>query len=137
MANDIFYARLERIRQSQQLATPTRAVPIRELSSTMPGATPAGMANQQRHPAFAHLRALFFGTVLGIVAAVALIGLSWEGSPWTAGTEYYNYVFWPAMGGLAMGGILILASMMVAARKPGFALFSLGYLSGLIVCLMV
>ena len=138
MANDVFYARLERIQQSQQQMAPVRrAVPVRELSTTMPGATPVGMAGQLPSPVFAHLKALFFGVVLGVIAAIALIGLSWEGSPWTVGTEYHDYVFWPAMGGLALGGVLILVSMMVAASRPGFALFSLGYLSGLIVSLIV
>ncbi|WP_298836088.1 hypothetical protein [uncultured Roseobacter sp.] len=137
MANDVFYARLERIQQSQQQAMPTRSVPIRQMSATMPGASPAGMISQRQHPVFAHLKALFIGTVLGVIAAIALIGLSWEGSPWAAGTGYHDYVFWPAMAGLAMGGVLILISLVVASRRPAFALFSLGYLSGLIISLIV
>lgn len=138
MATDNFYARLERIERAQTAVAPTRSIPIRELrSSGGPGMTPAGVIRRQRHPIMEHLRALSVGFLLGLVVAVALIGLTWDGSPWGAGTQWHSYVFWPAMGGLAMAGILMVISLFVATKRPGFALFSLGYLTGLVLAAVI
>jgi hypothetical protein len=41
------------------------------------------------------------------------------------------------MGGLGLGPVLMVISLFVAARKPGFALFSLGYLTGLTISIFV
>lgn len=137
MATANFHARLERIQKSQNRnAAPLRNVPVRELGSHMPGATPAGMIRRRRHPVIEHLRALCGGALLGSLAAVTNVGLTWEGSPWGPGTELNGIIWWPAMGSLGLAAVLMLASLILASRRPGFALFSLGYLSALMLALV-
>jgi hypothetical protein len=46
-------------------------------------------------------------------------------------------VYYPAMGGLVLAPLLLVVSLIVASKKPGIALFSLGYLTGMIVTLFV
>ncbi len=100
-------------------------------------AVAAARRHTRRHPIMDHLVATAIGGVLGSVVAVALMGLSMESAPWGPGTDWYDMVYYPAMGGLALAPLLMLTAVIVAARRPGFALFSLGYLSGIVVPLIV
>ena len=53
------------------------------------------------------------------------------------GTELNEVMFLPSLGGLALAPLLMLASLFLASKRPGFALFSLSYLTGLIVTMMI
>jgi hypothetical protein len=75
--------------------------------------------------------------VMGALAAVAQIGHSIDGSPWGPGSQWHDLAVYPIMGSLAMAPVLILISLLVATRRPGFALFSLGYLSGVVIPLFI
>ncbi|MBW4708759.1 hypothetical protein KX928_13300 [Roseobacter sp. YSTF-M11] len=135
MATANFQARLDRINKSHQGLAPAREkLPIRALrSQPIPRAAKSG--GRKRFAIFDHSLAIAFGSVLGCIAAVVLAGLTSENSPWGPGTELNQTMFLPALGGLGLAPLLMLASVFVASKKPGFALFSLSYLSGMIVFL--
>lgn len=135
MATDNFHARLKRINESHADLEPVSAASIRELRSV--GMVRTRGKSRKRHPVWDHLVSIAFGIVLGCLAAVALIGLTLDGSPWGPGTELQNMVYYPAMGGLGLAPLLLVVSMVVASKKPGIALFSLGYLTGMTVTLFV
>lgn len=135
MATASFQARIERIQKAQVNATPVAPKSVRE-----PGvaAIAASLQPKRRnHPIKDHLISLSLGLVLGCLAAVAQIGLSFEGSPWGPGTELHDLAQYPIMGFLGLAPLLMLLSVFVASKRPGFALFSLGYLSGVVVPIFI
>ncbi len=69
--------------------------------------------------------------------AVGLLGLSMENAPWGVGSAYHDIAYVVTMGGLGLAPVLMLLAMLLATRRPGFALFSLGYLSGVVVPLFI
>lgn len=129
MATANFQARLERIQASQTDLTPTKPQPVR----TQGVASVRVASEKRRSPIRDHFVSLLLGLVLGALAAVALIGLTFENSPWALGTPWHDVVYYIAMAGLGAAPILMLLSLFMATRRPGFALFSLGYLSGVMV----
>ena len=134
MATANFQARLERIQQAQQHAPRQPSTNFRS-----PGIAGIAASNRRRRRNLAreHLVSLILGTMLGGLIAVALIGLSLESAPWGPGTEWHNIVYIPTMVGLAAAPALLLVSLFMAQKKPGFAIFSLGYLSGVVITLFI
>lgn len=137
MTTNNFQSRLDRIQKSHAQAPAPKAVGVRESGVAAIAASQRVPRSRPRHPIMEHLFATGTGGLLGCLIALALIGLSMATSPWGPGTPWYNLVYYPIMGGLALAPLLMLASMMVAARQPGFALFSLGYLSGIVLPLIL
>ncbi|MGC3937082.1 hypothetical protein ACOTTU_04695 [Roseobacter sp. EG26] len=133
MATANFQARLDRINKAHRGFAPARdKLPIRSLRS-QPIPRSVKTAGRKRFALFDHSLAMAMGSMLGCLAAVLLTGLTSENSPWGPGTEWNELVFLPALGGLALAPVLMLASLFLASRKPGLALFSLSYLTGLVV----
>lgn len=137
MTTNNFQSRLDRIQKSHAQAPAPKAVGVREPGVAAIAASHRMPRNKRRHPVMEHLFATGIGGILGCLIAVALIGLSMDTSPWGPGTPWYGMVYYPTMAGLALAPLLMLVSMMVAARRPGFALFSLGYLSGIVLPLII
>lgn len=136
MATTNFQARIDRINRAHQGMAPARAkAPIRALKSQP---VPMTMQRQprKRFAIFDYFQPIAIGSVLGCIAAVLLTGLTSENSPWGPGTELNQMMFLPALGGLALAPVLMLASLFLASKKPGFALFSLSYLTGLVITMM-
>lgn len=135
MATANFHARIERIQKAHAQAAAPKITSVREpgIASIAASLGP----KRRRHPIKEHLTSLSLGVVMGTLAAVAQIGHSIEGSPWGPGSQWYDLAFYPIMGCLAVAPILILLSLFLAARRPGFALFSLGYLSGVMIPLFI
>ncbi len=136
MANEVFHARIERIQRAHaKAAAPSNA------TFRTPGiagvAAAQGFKRRARNPIREHLASIAFGLVLGCLVAVGLIGLSQDGTSWATGTPWHDIVYYVTMAGLALAPVMVLVSMMVAARRPAFALFSLGYLSGVVVPLFL
>ncbi|MGD9293260.1 MAG: hypothetical protein PVI41_00130 [Roseobacter sp.] len=137
MATASFHARLERIQNAQAQSG----------QATVPGfhaPAAAGVQTAQtvkrprrRSPLLEHIKSIFFGLALGCLVAVALIGLSLENSPWGPGTDWHAVAFYPTMAGLGLAPLLLLISLFNATSRPGFALFSLGYLTGIVVLLFI
>jgi hypothetical protein len=92
---------------------------------------------RRRHPVMDHVMSISFGLVLGCLVAVALIGLSVESSPWGPGTNLHDISYYPIMAALAAAPLLMLLSIFSAASRPGFALFSLAYISGIVTPLVI
>lgn len=134
MANDAFNARLQRIQAAHADLEPVASTSVRALRSV--GMT-RSRAKRRKHPAWEHLVTIAFGIVLGCLVGVGLVGLTVEASPWGPGTDLNALVYYPAMAGLALAPVLIILSLCFASTKPGFALFSLGYLTGITVSLFV
>lgn len=137
MATANFQARIERINRAHKGLAPAREkAPIRALRS-QPVPMKLRKASRRRFAIFDHIQPIAMGSVLGCIAAVMLTGLTSENSPWGPGTELNEMVFLPALGGLALAPILMIASLFLASKKPGFALFSLSYLTGLVIAMMI
>jgi hypothetical protein len=136
MATANFYARLERIQKAQERMPEQKPVSFR--APGMAGIQASNrMKARRRHPIRDHLVSTSFGLVLGCLVAVALIGLSLETAPWGPGTAWHDILYYPVLGGLALAPVLMLVSLFLAAKRPSFALFSLGYLSGIVVPLFI
>ena len=137
MATASFQARLERIQNAQVQTGQATVTSFRAAGATGVQAATAVKRNRNRSQLMEHMKSIFLGLVLGCLVAVALIGLSVENSPWGAGTDWHTLVFYPAMGGLGLAPLLLLVSLFNASSRPGFALFSLGYLTGIVVPLFI
>ena len=135
MATSNFHARIERIQKAHAQTAAPKVSSVREpgLASIAASLGP----KRRRHPIKEHLTSLSLGMVMGALAAVAQIGHSIDGSPWGPGSQWHELAVYPIMGSLAMAPVLILISLLVATRRPGFALFSLGYLSGVVIPLFI
>ena len=137
MAPANFQERLQRIEKAQAgVPEPVRA------NIRAPGIAGIAASNRvkrrrRRHPIMDHMVSTSLGIVLGCLVAVALVGLSSTEALWGPGTPLHDFVYYPTMGGLALAPLLMLVAMLTAARRPGFALFSLGYLSGIVVPLFM
>ncbi|MCV3270986.1 hypothetical protein [Roseobacter sinensis] len=137
MATTGFHARIERINRAHEGLAPAREkAPIRALRS-QPVPKAIRRKARRRLRIFDHLQPIALGSVLGALAAVMLTGLTSENSPWGPGTELNQMMFLPSLGALALAPLLMLASLVVASKRPGFALFSLSYLTGLVVTMMI
>jgi hypothetical protein len=137
MATASFQARLERIQNAQAQTGQVPVTSFRAAGATGVQAATAVKRNRNRSQLMEHMKSIVLGLVLGCLVAVALIGLSVENSPWGAGTDWHTLVFYPAMGGLGLAPLLLLVSLFNASSRPGFALFSLGYLTGIVVPLFI
>lgn len=137
MATASFQARLERIQNAQAQTGQATATSFRAAGATGVQAATAVKRNRNRSQLMEHMKSIVMGLVLGCLIAVALIGLSVENSPWGAGTDWHTLVFYPTMGGLGLAPLLLLVSLFNASSRPGFALFSLGYLTGIVVPLFI
>ncbi len=139
MATASFQARLERIQNAQAQTGQATATSFRAAGATGVQAATAVKRNRNRSRSqlMEHMKSIVMGLVLGCLIAVALIGLSVENSPWGAGTDWHTLVFYPTMGGLGLAPLLLLVSLFNASSRPGFALFSLGYLTGIVVPLFI
>lgn len=137
MATTNFETRIARINQAHKGLAPMRAkAPIRSLQS-QPVAMTLQRRSSKRFAIFDHFQPMAIGSVLGCIAAVLLSGLTSENALWGPGTALNEMLFLPALGGLALAPILMIASLFLASRKPGFALFSLSYLTGLVVTMVI
>lgn len=136
MATANFQARLQRIQAAQEQAPAPKSTSFRSPGVAGVAAT-RQVKRRRRNPIKEHLVSTIFGLILGCLVAVALLGLSMESAPWGPGTDLNQLVYYPVMGGLGLAPILMLLSLVVASRKPGFALFSLGYLTGIMVPLFI
>lgn len=137
MATASFHARLARIERAQAQSEQAMVTSFRTPGVSGVKATRAAKRHRRRHPMMEHLMSILFGLVLGCLAAVALLGLSLENSPWGPGTAWHDIAYYPAMAGLGLAPLLIILSLFKASSRPGFALFSLAYLSGIIVPLFI
>ncbi len=137
MAPANFQERLERIQKAHADAPQSVHANIRAPGIAGIAASARVKSRRRRHPIMEHLVSTSLGIVLGCLVAVALVGLSSEDALWGPGTPLHDFVFYPTMGGLALAPVLMLFAVLTAARKPGFALFSLGYLSGIVIPLFL
>ena len=78
-----------------------------------------------------NLLSLIIGIMLGGLAAVMFIGLSMESSPWGPDTAFHSAVQYATLASFGMAPVLMLVGVIVATKRPGFALFSLGYITAL------
>ncbi|MEM1075803.1 MAG: hypothetical protein AAGI36_15185 [Pseudomonadota bacterium] len=133
-----FHARLERIQKAQAQAPAAKTADFRAQGA-------AGIAasrnirriRRQRRPIMDQLVNTSLGVLLGALVAVALIGLSMEGSLWGPGTVWHDIAYYPTLAALGLAPLVMLISLFTASSRPGFALFSLGYLSGIVVPLFI
>ena len=135
MATANFHARIARIQKAHQDIPVTTAKSVRE-----PGIAAIALSrksSRRRSPVRDHLVSLSLGLVLGALAAVLQIGHQMESSPWGPESDWHALAFYPILGCLALAPLLLLMSLFLVNRRPGFALFSLGYLSGVVIPLFV
>ena len=135
MATANFHARIERIQKAQasMAAPPTK--PVRE-----PGVASVIATKKQRkrrNPVKDTLMSLIFGVILGCLVSVLHVGLSMEDSAWGPGTALHDILQYPALVGLASAPALMISAVFVAAKRPAYALFALGYISGAALPLMM
>lgn len=136
MATANFQARLERIEKAQMTAPQAKPQSFRTPGAGGVQAVRAKRLRHRRHPVMEHLVSIAFGVVLGCLAGVAWLGLSLEGAPWGPGSDWFGIAYYPTMASLGAAPLLMVISLCVASSRPGFALFSLGYLTGLAVTLL-
>ncbi|MFK7744022.1 MAG: hypothetical protein AB8B47_03120 [Roseobacter sp.] len=134
MATANFQDRIQRIQAAQAETAQQKDPPVRAQGVA---SIAASSRVKRRHPIKEHFVSVIFGLMLGGLVAVLLIGLTFEGAPWGPGTPWNALAYYPAIGGLALAPVLMLFSLFLAARRPGFALFSLGYLSGVVIPLFI
>lgn len=137
MSTANFHDRIERIQRAHAQAPVSKPVSFRTKGAAGVAASQSRLKLRRRTTLRDHILSLAFGVVLGALVAVALIGLSMEGTLWGPGTVWHDIAYYPTMAGLGLSPVLMLVSLFTAARRPGFALFSLGYLSGIAVPLMI
>jgi len=131
MATSNFHARLKRIEQSQSTVPQATIAHFRT-----PGV--AGVATAKRRKPRArllvpdHLFSIAIGLVMGALLTVAFIGLGQENAPWGPGTWWQGVLFYPIMAGFALAPIFLVAALLLASRKPAFALYALGYITGIV-----
>lgn len=77
------------------------------------------------------------GIVLGALLSAGFVGLSQEGALWGPLTVWNDIVYYPVMIGFGVAPLFLIVSVFVASRRPSFALFSLGYASGITVPLII
>ena len=134
MATANFHARIARIQKAHQNVPVTTAKSVRD-----PGVAAIALSRKssRRSPVRDHLVSLSLGLVLGALAAVLQIGHQMEDAPWGPGSDWHALAFYPILGCLALAPLLLLMSLFLVNRRPGFALFSLGYLSGVVIPLFL
>lgn len=137
MATASFQARIERIEKSQAAAPQAKPQNFRTPGMAGVQAVRAPQRRYRRHPIMDHMVAVAFGIVLGCLVSVAFWGLNMQGMPWGPGGPWHNLVYYPIIGSLGAGPLLMLMSVFVAAKRPAFALFSLGYITGIAVTLLL
>ena len=135
MATANFHARIARIQEAHQNMPAPALKSVRAPGSA--GIAASRLKKRRRHPLREHAASLALGLVLGALAAVLQIGHEIEGSPWGPDGDWYAIATLPILGSLALAPLLILMSLILATRRPGLALFSLGYLSGVVVPLFL
>ncbi|MEM6887831.1 MAG: hypothetical protein AAF636_06785 [Pseudomonadota bacterium] len=131
MSKSSFEERLQRIHAANGNMEMVMDLPVR---SRAEGGGPTVMRRRRRrNPLRVHFMNLLTGMMAGGIGAVLLLGLTLDSSPWGPGTDLNELIYWPAMGALAAAPLLILAAILKASARPGFAIFALGYLTGLMV----
>ena len=134
MATANFHARIERIQKAQQQMAQPASKPVREGGVASVAAV---MQPKKRRSAFKdNMLSLVIGIMLGGLAAVMFIGLSMESSPWGPETDLNDAVQYVTLASFGMAPVLMLIAVIVASKRPGFALFSLGYISALVTPLL-
>lgn len=129
MATANFHARIERIQksQAQMQAQPIPTKPVRT-----PGVASIAQSMERprkRNAITEHLISLATGALLGGLGAVGQFGLSMEGALWGPGTDWHDMAVYPVLGSLLLAPLLLVLSLFLVNKRPGFALFTLGYLS--------
>lgn len=135
MATTNFHARLERIQRAQAAAPSAKPAHFRT-----PGMAGIGALKRKklrkRHPVTDHFFSIAIGIVLGALITVGFIGLTDPNSPWGVETRWHDILYFPIMAGFALAPVFLIAALILASRRPGFALYALGYVSGIVIPLM-
>lgn len=133
MATANFQARIERIQKAQAQAQPV-AAPSKPIRAQGAANLAQSMGRRRkRHPVREHLVSLSLGALLGALGAVGQIGLSKEGALWGPETPWHDLATYPVLGSLLLAPVLLILSLFLVSKRPGFAVFSLGYLSIIIL----
>ncbi|MGA9252956.1 MAG: hypothetical protein WBV71_10985 [Roseobacter sp.] len=132
MATANFQARIERIQRGQANVPVQNTKNFRTTGmSGVAAATPA--KRRRRSPIRDHLVSIALGIVLGALVSAVSIGLSMENTPWGPNSAYHGLAYYASVGGFGLAPMFVLISLVTAASRPGFALFSLAYISGIAV----
>lgn len=132
MATSNFHARLERIEKAQAGVPASKSAHFRTPGIAGVAAIKRGKL-RKRNPLKDHVLSLAIGVVMGALMTVGFIGLSQETSFWGPGTTLNDYVYYPIMAGLALSPVFLIAALIFASRKPGFAIYALGYVTGIVI----
>lgn len=136
MATANFQARIERIQRAQTNAPVQNSKNFR--ATGMAGVAAAtAVKRRRRSPLRDHVVSIALGFVLGALVSVISIGLSMENTPWGANSSYHDIAYYATMGGFGLAPLFVLVSIFTASSRPGFALFSLAYISGIAVPLFL
>lgn len=136
MATANFQARIKRIQQGQTNLPAQKAQSFR--TPGMAGVAAANTVRRRRRaPLRDHVVSIALGCVLGALMAVMSIGLSMNTTPWGPQSPFHNIASYAITAGLGLAPVLLVLSMMMAAKRPGFALFSLAYVTGIILPLLL
>jgi hypothetical protein len=127
-----FHARIERIQNAQG------NLPVQKNQNfRTPGvagvAAATAVKRRRRHPIRDHVLSIALGSVLGTLLAVMSLGLSAENAPWGPQSTFHQIAYYATMGGFGLAPVLLVVSLITAARRPGFALFSLAYITGIVL----
>ncbi len=135
MATANFQARIERIQNAQNNAPMTKKASFRTPGI---GGVAAVMQTKRRrrHPVRDHITSIALGLVIGGLLGVLLMGLSMEGAPWGPAGQFHTIAYYATMGGLGLAPLLVFLSVIMATKRPGFALFTLAYVTGIAAPMM-
>ncbi len=132
MAATTFEERLARIEQKRP-ATP-EFTPTRFAGLTKP-AKPKRV--RQTGGVGKNLVSMATGILLGILMGVLIQGSVLPESPWGPGTEYNRILGYAGLGGLLLSLPMVLLSVYMRGRRPGFFFFSVAYAVGVIATVLI
>lgn len=132
MATANFHARIERI-QNGKASVPVQNNKNFRKSGASGVAAATAVKRRRQSPLRDHVVSVALGLLLGALLCVVSIGLSMESTPWGPDSAYHTIAYYATLGGFGLTPILVLISVMTASKRPGFALFSLAYISGIAV----
>jgi len=131
-----FQARIERIQRAQTNA-PVQTTKNFRAPGMAGVAAATAVKRRRRSPLKDHIVSIALGFVLGALISVLSIGLSMENTPWGPNSGYNNLVHYATLGGFGLAPFIVVISIFTASSRPGFALFSLAYISGIAVPLFL